>query len=640
MAVPNFDDSALVDQTNSDHTSLPGSPTTGSIDDPTYCGKRLRRARPFRRSQFSIDSDDNLSSEHWSIYNAEHVLSDENVTIKDDPENNLDWQPTPAIIPLSPSLENLSQIAEQPLQGCEPAGEMVITSHSGWSATQLEPIIEQQSFSSLRRSSSLSRIRSRPARPLSTIVSELEPPEEWPTDSQRPSYCPWSRLRQNDGQYGRRSFSENDVACMPLPPLQNRDQKDVHSQYSSNSSSSSEEIRRRLSQCPIFPHRPHRPPPDRVPTPPGIPSFGTREAVALLTPQPQRPREFAYHSLRTWQQNTSTLARQMGTPEGQSPEIGPSDSNVTFRRSIWNWLRLGSPPSNERTTVSELRNAGLPADFVPRAEDGTLVRGMFGGRGSGHGVGSRPQGVRGIESHPFHSRMSNIAEIIQEIDKACEAAGNDRVQDESLPPPRIPLPSHRKPDQGTVIHRPELTPNFDVDNLQLVDASRVRRDQASGSDFSGTRILASPPSIISPDGISSGLTSTRATISPRRGASPDGVSNNLAIASLNGMINPSAPSSTRAVISPRRAASGDTLSCKRRPPPASPRSVTFSAASPIFIPPFSSELGRQEIPIPSTMSRQSLTQRHEADIANFMSGSERYMAERRLEEEKYRGEFV
>ena len=619
MVAAPLNESVLEDQTNSEITPRPTSPPTEPNDDLTYSGKRLRRARPFQRSQFTIDSDETLSSEHWSIYNAEHVQSEENVTIKDEGENGLEWQSTPAILPLSPSLENLSQVAEQPLQSYEPVEETVITSHSGWSLTQLEPIIEQRSFSSLRRSSSLSRIRSRTARPLATIVSELEPQEEWPTDSQRPKYWPWSRLRHCDNRYGHRSFSENDVACMQLPALQEKGQKGIHWINSSSSSSTSQEFRHRFSHCPTFPHRPHRPPPDRVPTPPGIPSFGTSEAVALLAPQALPLRESANHSLQRQQQNMSNSGRRVGSAESQSPEVRSSDISVFFRRSIWNWLRLGNPPSIERTTVSEPRNASLPAGFVPRAEDGTLVRGMFSTRASGHEVGSRPQGVRGIESHPFHSRMSNIAEMIREIDKACEAAENDPVQDKPLRPLQHRLRRSMRADQDVDTQHSEPSPNSDPDNPQLGDESRVQRDRESGGDLSSTRAIASPGCLIDPDDVTSGATSTRAFTSPRRVATLNRPSRTRAMASLNLMMDPSAPSSIRAIVSPR-----------------DPRSPTNSMVSTIFSPPFSPQLGGRDLP--DTMNGQSLTQRHEADIVHFMNESQRYMAERQREEEKYRGE--
>jgi hypothetical protein len=92
-------------------------------------------------------------------------------------------------------------------------------------------------------------------------------------------------------------------------------------------------------------------PPERSPTPPGLPTFNTPAAASYHLPPP----------------------------------------DLTFRQ----WFRLEAPPE-ERTWMHQV--ACLPIDAVMRGEDGQLVRGRFRVPQSGH-TGA-PMGVNNISTHP------------------------------------------------------------------------------------------------------------------------------------------------------------------------------------------------------------------------------------------------
>ncbi|KAJ5169491.1 uncharacterized protein N7500_002274 [Penicillium coprophilum] len=124
--------------------------------------------------------------------------------------------------------------------------------------------------------------------------------------------------------------------------------------------------------------QPRYPPPERTPTPPGLPSFGTSEAM-------------------------SYSARYMLPDNGaRAPAT----------------LQCGGPASNQRGSLygdtlrrffgwssSTSHTGGISVNGIGRAEDGTLVQGRFPHRQSGHGMNIGRQ----LQEHPFHRRNLPIA---------------------------------------------------------------------------------------------------------------------------------------------------------------------------------------------------------------------------------------
>ncbi|KAJ6149436.1 hypothetical protein N7471_000635 [Penicillium samsonianum] len=123
--------------------------------------------------------------------------------------------------------------------------------------------------------------------------------------------------------------------------------------------------------------QPRYPPPERTPTPPGLPSFGTSEAVSIsarfMIPD---------NSAR------SPVNLQGGGPASQRG----SSYGDTLRRLF------GLPSSASHAGVIFVNGIGRP-------EDGTLVQGRFPHRQSGHGMNIGRQ----LHEHPFHQRNLPIA---------------------------------------------------------------------------------------------------------------------------------------------------------------------------------------------------------------------------------------
>ncbi|KAJ5762311.1 uncharacterized protein N7511_005693 [Penicillium nucicola] len=124
----------------------------------------------------------------------------------------------------------------------------------------------------------------------------------------------------------------------------------------------------------VAPVQPRYPPPERSPTPPGLPSFGTPEAMC-------------YAARYMARDNTPHLGRHAGYCDERSTSY--SDSLRRF---------FGLSPSASR--ASQLSGTG-----IGRAEDGTLVQGRFPYRQSGHGMNI----ARQLNEHPFHERFLPVA---------------------------------------------------------------------------------------------------------------------------------------------------------------------------------------------------------------------------------------
>ncbi|EXJ81896.1 hypothetical protein A1O1_07961 [Capronia coronata CBS 617.96] len=85
------------------------------------------------------------------------------------------------------------------------------------------------------------------------------------------------------------------------------------------------------------------------------------------------------------------------------------------------------PPSLKQGRVSlppGVVTSGNGSGALAQAEDGTYIRGRFGPRASGHGIGGRS-----LEAHPIArtAQLSAIDEQVREIDKACEVVDRENA---------------------------------------------------------------------------------------------------------------------------------------------------------------------------------------------------------------------
>lgn len=127
---------------------------------------------------------------------------------------------------------------------------------------------------------------------------------------------------------------------------------------------------------PVRPFLPRYPPPDRSPTPPGIPSFGSPEAINYS-------RQFSVRSYAP----------------SPPPERTPSRRATEYAHTLRRLFGIASPvdpqPSRRQTYT------------FARAEDGTAVQGRFPYRASGHGVNLHRQ----LDDHPFHRAVYPVPEL-------------------------------------------------------------------------------------------------------------------------------------------------------------------------------------------------------------------------------------
>ncbi|KAL7656823.1 hypothetical protein ACMYSQ_005893 [Aspergillus niger] len=152
---------------------------------------------------------------------------------------------------------------------------------------------------------------------------------------------------------------------------------------------------------PVSPALPTYPPPVRAPTPPGLPSFGTREAVYYTAQFPVRS---ATTSGRAQQSSTSP-------PRRAGRRVADGSRTASYGGMLRRLLSFSSspPPQPRRQTYT-----------VARAEDGTAVQGRFPYRQSGHGMNL----ARRLEDHPFHrTAISATCEDGLEIDSSATQDG-------------------------------------------------------------------------------------------------------------------------------------------------------------------------------------------------------------------------
>ncbi|KAJ5595329.1 uncharacterized protein N7459_001537 [Penicillium hispanicum] len=127
--------------------------------------------------------------------------------------------------------------------------------------------------------------------------------------------------------------------------------------------------------------QPHFPPPERAPTPPGLPSFNTPEAI-----------HYSAQFLAVGNGGRSSVTSHLTSATATAPRA--TSYGDVLRRFFG--LSPSNEPNNSRSVVG-----------IGRAEDGTIVQGRFPVRQSGHGVSPNRQ----LQDHPFHQSNLPIAHL-------------------------------------------------------------------------------------------------------------------------------------------------------------------------------------------------------------------------------------
>ncbi|RAH71504.1 uncharacterized protein BO66DRAFT_448172 [Aspergillus aculeatinus CBS 121060] len=141
--------------------------------------------------------------------------------------------------------------------------------------------------------------------------------------------------------------------------------------------------------CPANPVYPAFPPPIRSPTPPGLPTFGTPEAVNYSSQFQVRSATVGDSQNPQAASGSSSRFYDGGGASGRTRTASYGDKI----RRIFSFTS-STPPQPQQQ-----------APPVARAEDGTAVQGRFPYRQSGHGVGV----VRRMEDHTFYQRALSPA---------------------------------------------------------------------------------------------------------------------------------------------------------------------------------------------------------------------------------------
>lgn len=218
-----------------------------------------------------------------------------------------------------------------------------------------------------------------------------------------------------------------------------------------------------LVTSPVSPVLPKYPPPVRSPTPPGLPSFGTREAVCY----------------------SAQFLVQSSSVDGQQGHVYNASYGQSLRR-FFGFSSTVSPPSSEHMVHG-----------IGRAEDGTVVQGRFPYRQSGHGMNV----ARQLEDHPFH--RINLPVALNDRGqsnrsrKIAAAVCPQRTSTVHL----LPEGAHQSQDHSSQSqHR--LTAGADHDGFCLPDfgANGGRYPSALQSSFSAAMQSSNFVSEQSPDG--------------------------------------------------------------------------------------------------------------------------------------------
>ncbi|RMD44110.1 hypothetical protein DV735_g1013, partial [Chaetothyriales sp. CBS 134920] len=331
---------------------------------------------------FKSDSD-SLPSTSDDIYDASPVNSDEIQSENSPSIRGTDDPGDSERLSLSLTQTGLSYLPSRRLS--PPLG------HSQWPAPLLDTIVEYHgSQCSLHRSVSAPGPRHSPD--VQDSFEHIHPRRE------------------------QRSMSLNDLDYGGNPDSHTRE-----STFNSCTSTSWEALQD-AQLGPSYPAKPVNPPVQRMATPPGLPSFGSREAqVIRLIPDRGRRRRRLFSP---WLGQNSDESDERG-PRPVVAEMQECSSSETVLRRLLGASGMSRvvniPPGGQNGQARARLPRGVVATSEFRAltiaDDGTPVRGRFGHRHSGHGIGAR-----GLDNHPLSrvvDRWSAIEDEVRQIDKAC-----------------------------------------------------------------------------------------------------------------------------------------------------------------------------------------------------------------------------
>ena len=391
------------------HFSYPASNTRS---------KPLRRTDSLRRIQQRSSDSEPASPD--SIYNAERVDSVESLT-----EIESVFQLPPPAVPV-PTISEIP--SEEPGQTSTRTLSRSLSprspplGYSNWPLPQLDTIIEQSSTRSLRQSVSAPRLHSSPQRSARYVKPQSSVHSVHPV---RSDHQPWPREKPHPaiGVQRQHSFSTTDLDCL----------KRLISRRDADSSSCPSPFYRLASQIPMFPLKPKHPPLQFPQTPEGLPRFGSKEAQQLRL-SPQQEQRHRVRALFGWlrgdhesdEQHSAASPTSVTSPDSQPVNQPPND---LLKRLLGLTRPVPAPRSSADTQPRASLPPGVTTALSPGvlavADDGTVIRGKFGSRASGHGVGGRT-----LEHHPMArlDRQATIQEQVEQIDKACEIInrGNER----------------------------------------------------------------------------------------------------------------------------------------------------------------------------------------------------------------------
>lgn len=401
--------------------------------DKDTAKSRLQRTESYRAFHPQLDSSESDFSSHDSLYDAQPHYRDkvsEEERREKSKEKSFEWQheaPLPAV-PLSSSWEwDSSQESVAPSGDWDAAAAprrqarvpnaavhgynydshpQKVISKRIWVLPSLATIHEQRSNSTIRTSLSLPRIPSKRTS-INTLSStgsatlhpsNLSPASPTaPSPSTTPSAAtgaispPTATSSHNLTKSRRRKSISLDELTLPSCRAA------LNAPFCS--SSSSEDDRNSSSQIvnTTYPTIPPHPPLTRAPTPPGLPSFGSREALNYS------PR----HSIVT-----------------PDPVFDANGETTSSPNAVLAFIeRVFSQPSPSSFSVSPPRSIALPPGVIAQAADGTMVRGRFGVRQSGHmGMSG---GTISLERHPFHRDAVPLARITPVARPSFDGAGQD-----------------------------------------------------------------------------------------------------------------------------------------------------------------------------------------------------------------------
>ena len=399
----------------------------------------LRRIKSLRVVHRRPDSSDSLPSPTGSIYNAEAVLSTEDLTNRPRPDEN--W-PFPSTQPkvLSP---NGSQLSVSPLLLAENSSLNQTGPHSRWPTAQLATIVERDHLHTARAAASHSRLRSSPERKSRVVKPQQSIHSIYPqrTDSTyiERKEIPWplERASSTPSLYKQRSFSCNDIDDLRLPPPA-KPEITIHSPQSSSSTA----ILEAVSRGPVFPAQPVQPPPERAPTPPGLASFGSLEAQRYRLELPHRPSRWR-HLLGISRDEADIERWPVVSPQSGSRPGSPDPNSMSPPMDLLKRILGVSKYHHDASGPSETApRASLPpgvttsskAGYLTQASDGTFMRGSFRNRASAHGT------ARALDAHPLQRQadFNSIDEEVRQIEKACAEADLRNAQAGRPRSPRFP----------------------------------------------------------------------------------------------------------------------------------------------------------------------------------------------------------